>query len=136
MFFSNTGILLEVPLAATISRNPSARFFEGEDDTGATAVTSRCCFSTLLRAAARGDEEVRLLINNGAGLEKIHTKPGRAGIAALSEAVETSKEYSVRLLSQYGPELEILATGEQSLGLATKQGNVTTVRDGGKGGKN
>jgi hypothetical protein len=66
---------------------------------------------------------------------KIHAKPGRAGITALSEAVETGKQYSVRLFSHYGPELEILATGEQSLGLATKRGNLTTVRNGGKGRK-
>jgi hypothetical protein len=138
-------------------------FFEGEgDDTRATAVTSSWCFSALCRAAARGNEEVGwLLINNGAGLEmsiqehrtplmlaedgehlvllwkkaKIHAKPGRTGIAALSEAVETGKEYSVRLLSQYGLELEALVAGEQSLGLAAKQGNLTMVRNGGKGGK-
>jgi len=63
---------------------------------------------------------------------KIHAKPGRAGIAALSEAEETGKEFSARLLLQYRPELEVLVTGEQSLGLAAKQGNLT----GSKGGKN
>jgi ankyrin repeat protein len=110
-----------------------------------------------------GNEEVVwLLIKNGVGLEmpiqeyrtplmlavdgehqvllwkraKIHAKPERAGIAALSEAVETGKEYSVRLLSQYGPELEALVTGDRSLGLAAKQGNRTTVRElGAKGAK-
>jgi hypothetical protein len=74
---------------------------------------------------------VRLLVKNGAGLgmptqehrmplmlapdgehmpvlqvllwkgAKIHAKPGRAGITALSGAVETGKKYSVRLLLQY-----------------------------------
>jgi ankyrin repeat protein len=98
---------------------------------------------------------VRLLIKNGADLEmliqehrtplmlavggehrvllweraKIHAKPERAGIAALSEAVETGKEYSARLLSLYGPELEVLVAGEQSLGLAAKQGNLITARE-------
>ena len=164
--FSNTGILLEVPLAAIKSGNPSAQifFFEGEGAaTGATAVMNRCCFSALRRAAARGNEEVVWpLIKNGAGLEmpiqehrtplmlaedgehqvllwkraKIHAKPERAGIAALSEAVEIGKEYSARLLSQYRPELEALVTGEQSLGRAAKQGNLTTVRElGAKGAK-
>jgi ankyrin repeat protein len=42
----------------------------------------------------------------------------------------------LRLLLQYGPELEALVAGEQSLGRAAKQGNLTTVRElGAKGAK-
>jgi len=54
--FSNTGILLEVPLAAIKCGTPQHFFFfEGEGDaTGATAVTNSWCFSALRRAAARG----------------------------------------------------------------------------------
>jgi ankyrin repeat protein len=66
---------------------------------------------------------------------KIHAKPGRAGITALSEAVETGKEYSVRLLSQYGLELEALVTGEQSLGLATSRDISPRCGMGAKGAK-
>jgi hypothetical protein len=79
---------------------------------------------TPLMLAADGEHQVLLWKR-----AKIHAKPGRAGIAALSEAVEIGKEYSVRLLSQFRPELEALVTGEQSLGLAAKQGNLTTVRE-------
>jgi ankyrin repeat protein len=53
--------------------------------------------------------------------------------------VEAGIEYSVRLLLQYGPELEDLVAGEQSLaplGLAAKQENLTMVRElGPKGAK-
>ena len=86
---------------------------------------------TPLMLAADGEHPVLLWKR-----AKIHAKPERAGITALSEAVETGKEYPARLLSQSGPELEALVTGEQSLGRAAKQGNLTTVRElGAKGAK-